>query len=123
MTHEKYNMYKAGCISRIALDHISDKWTTLVIGLLAERSYRFSELLRAVDGISQKMLTQTLRKNERDGLIMRTVDSSKVPMSVTYQLTELGQTIIEPLNSLQTWAYDHIEKMTAAQAAYDQKHV
>lgn len=119
MTKIAYNVYKADCPTRKALDHLSDKWTTLIIGLLDEKPYRFSELLRGIDGISQKMLTQTLRKNERDGLIERKVDSSKVPISVTYRLTNLGRSVTVPLESLRVWAETNIEKVTRAQTSYD----
>jgi len=75
----KPNVYAAGCPTRQILDRIADKWTTLVIGTLAQRTRRFSELRRAIEGISQKMLTQTLRDLERDGLVLRTVYAEVPP--------------------------------------------
>lgn len=118
MTKFDYNVYRADCPTRTVLDHVSDKWTALIIGMLAEQPYRFSMLLRNIEGISQKMLTQTLRKLERNGLVERTVDSSKVPISVTYLLTELGETIVDPLESIRDWAHTHIEEIVEAQTVY-----
>ena len=88
--------YTAGCPSREVLDRIGDRWTVLLMGALAGGSRRFTELARDVEGISQKMLTQTLRGLERDGLVRRTV-SGTVPVRVDYELTELGRTLRAPI--------------------------
>ena len=91
-----YNIYAAKCPTRQALDRIADKWTALIIGLLAERPLRFGELRRAIEGISQKMLTQTLKSLERDGLVLRRAFPT-VPVTVEYSLTKLGYTLDAPL--------------------------
>ncbi|MCC6261905.1 MAG: helix-turn-helix transcriptional regulator, partial [Anaerolineales bacterium] len=97
------NVYKEACPTRLALDRIADKWTTLIIGLLENRPRRFSELKREIEGISQKMLTQTLRGLERDGLVTRTV-YAQIPPRVEYELTALGQTLCEPIAAIRHWA-------------------
>jgi DNA-binding HxlR family transcriptional regulator len=88
---------------RELLDRVGDKWSLLIIGMLAERPMRFSELLRTVDGISQRMLTLTLRHLERDGLVTRTA-YAEVPPRVEYALTDLGMTLLEPVLALADWA-------------------
>lgn len=113
------NVYTAGCPTRQVLDLIADKWATLVIGLLnREQPQRFAALQRQIGGISQKMLTQTLRSLERDGLVQRTV-YPQVPPRVEYALTPLGQTLCEPLAALIRWSEANINAVTAAQRRYD----
>ncbi len=118
MTTHPADPYSAACPSRQLLDRIGDKWTVLVIGTLAAGPRRYGEIARAVQGVSQKMLTQTLRQLERDGLVTRTVHAV-VPVRVDYELTELGRDLIGPLGVLHRWARDHIEEIVAARAAYD----
>ncbi len=112
------NVYKKACPTRLALDRIADKWTTLIIGMLENRPRRFSELKREIEGISQKMLTQTLRDLERDGLVTRTV-YAQVPPRVEYQLTPLGQTLREPIAAIRHWAEVNINDIVRAQSVYD----
>jgi DNA-binding HxlR family transcriptional regulator len=100
------------------LDLIADKWTTLIFGLLESGPRRFSALQRGIGGISQKMLTQTLRNLERDGLVQRTV-YPEVPPHVEYRLTPLGETLCAPIAALQRWAETHIDDVSQAQNAYD----
>ncbi|GAB3809719.1 winged helix-turn-helix transcriptional regulator [Micromonospora zhanjiangensis] len=88
------------------LRRLSDKWTLLLITLLGRRPYRFNELNRAVEGISQRMLTRTLRTLESDGLVEREVFGTSPP-SVEYRLTPLGVSLLEPLSALAGWAVDH----------------
>jgi DNA-binding HxlR family transcriptional regulator len=114
------NVYAGDCPTREALDRIADKWTTLIFGLLEGSPKRFSDLRRGVGGISQKMLTQTLRNLERDGLVRRTV-YPEVPPHVEYELTPLGRTLSEPIAALRRWAEEHIAEVTAAQQAYDER--
>jgi DNA-binding HxlR family transcriptional regulator len=114
------NVYAGECPTREALDRIADKWTTLIFGLLEGSPRRFSDLRRGVGGISQKMLTQTLRNLERDGLVKRTV-YAQVPPRVEYELTPLGRTLSEPIAALRRWAEEHIAEVTAAQQAYDER--
>src|SRR5512145_3007998 len=97
-----YNVYNSHCPTRVVLDRIADKWTVLVLGLLDGGPRRFSDLQRRIDGISQKMLTQTLRELERDGLISRTV-YPVVPPHVEYALTPLGRTLHSTIQALVTW--------------------
>ncbi|WP_375485671.1 winged helix-turn-helix transcriptional regulator [uncultured Jatrophihabitans sp.] len=110
--------YRADCPTRRILDRIGDRWTVLIVGVLSDGDARFSQLLRRIDGISQKMLTQTLRGLERDGLVRRTV-YPEVPPRVEYALTEAGRTLCEPLHALQDWAIAHLDDITASQEAHD----
>jgi DNA-binding HxlR family transcriptional regulator len=112
--------YEADCPTRRILDRIGDRWTVLIIGALGDGDARFSELRRRVKGISQKMLTQTLRGLERDGLLLRTV-YPEVPVRVEYALTNAGRTLLEPLLALQEWAVEHLSDVSASQDAYDRK--
>ena len=113
------NVYDAACPTRHVLDLIGDKWAALIVGLLEQRPQRFAALHRQIGGVSQKMLTQTLRRLERDGLVQRTV-YAEVPPRVEYALTPLGQTLCAPLAALRTWAEANIEAVKAAQQRYDQ---
>ncbi|MEO7123688.1 MAG: helix-turn-helix domain-containing protein [Lacisediminihabitans sp.] len=112
------NPYNAGCPTRRILDRIGDRWTVLIVGFLGEGDARFSELLRRVQGVSQKMLTQTLRGLERDGLVRRTV-FPEVPVRVEYALTDAGRTLLEPLRALEQWSIEHLGDVSASQELYD----
>jgi DNA-binding HxlR family transcriptional regulator len=114
------DVYAGDCPTRQVLDRIADKWTALIIGLLDDRTMRFSQLQRSIGGISQKMLTQTLRNLERDGLVTRTV-YAEVPPRVEYKLTALGQTLVEPIAAIREWAEMHIEAIVAARVEYDRE--
>ena len=105
----------AQCPSRLVLDRIADKWTALIIRVLSDGIHRYAELQRKIDGISQKMLTQTLRSLERDGLVQRTVHPV-VPPKVEYSLTRLGRTLIEPLKALCRWSEKHLAELQANRA-------
>ncbi len=107
---------QACCPVRDVLDRIGDKWSTLLIGTLAERSHRFGELKRAIPDISQRMLTQTLRELQEDGLVSRTVHPTKPP-STEYALTPLGLSILEPLSHLLNWAEANHSAIIASRAA------
>jgi DNA-binding HxlR family transcriptional regulator len=115
MQKPAYNVYAATCPTRQALNRIADKWTVLIIGSLADRPHRFGELRRAIDGISQKMLTQTLRSLELDGLVARRAEAT-VPVTVEYSLTTMGRTLIEPLEAIRRWAEAHIDAVMAARS-------
>ena len=106
------------CPVRGILDHLGDKWTTLIVIVLALKPHRFSEIRRAIPDISKRMLTQTLRDLERDGLIARRVFPTKPP-SVDYRLTELGETLLEPLVALIAWAENSQDKIAASRTAFD----
>jgi DNA-binding HxlR family transcriptional regulator len=106
------------CDVRQILDRVADKWSLLVVALLDHRTMRFSELRRQIDGISQRMLTVTLRQLERDGLVRRTV-YPVVPPRVEYQLTPLGKTLHATIQSLVAWTEDHQAEIAAARTEYD----
>lgn len=110
--------FMAGCPSRRVLDLIGDRWTVLIVGALGDDVARFSELKRRIGGISQKMLTQTLREMERDGLVERTV-YPQVPVRVEYRLTAGGLSLREPLGALFDWAVDHFGDIDGAQQRFD----
>jgi DNA-binding HxlR family transcriptional regulator len=113
------NVYTSNCPTREILDLIGDKWTALIIGVLEEGVMRFSDIQRRIGGISQKMLTQTLRSLERDGLITRTV-YAEVPPRVEYALTPLGKTLTHALATIRYWAETNMNEVIAAQQHYDQ---
>ncbi|WP_329281804.1 winged helix-turn-helix transcriptional regulator [Streptomyces sp. NBC_00691] len=106
------------CEVRQILDRVADKWSLLVIALLDRRVLRFTELKRAIDGVSQRMLTVTLRQLERDGLVKRTVHPV-VPPRVEYELTPLGRTLHTTIRSLVTWTEQHQNEVAAAREEYD----
>lgn len=108
------------CEVRQILDRVADKWSLLAIALLDRRSLRFTELRRMIDGISQRMLTQTLRHLERDGLVSRTVRPT-VPPRVDYALTPMGATLHDTIRTLVTWTEEHQSQIAAARAAYDRR--
>src|ERR1700729_4065330 len=103
--------YRADCPTRRILDRIGDRWTVLIVGALWDGSARFSELRRRIEGISQKMLTQTLRALERDGLVRRHAFAT-VPVTVEYSLTPLGDSLCEVIEGLRAWAYANAGTMS-----------
>ena len=127
-----YDAFLAGCPSRRLLDRISDKWVALILAALGgdgpqpsgvdcagePRSMRYSELSRRLAGVSQKMLTQTLRALERDGLVTRTVTPT-VPVTVTYELTDLGLSLQQVMRGIKAWAEAHMDEVLANREAYD----
>ncbi len=116
----EWNPYAGACPTRFVLDRIADKWTVLLLGILAPGPMRFNAILREVDGLSQKMLSQVLKSLERDGLVTRTAYPT-VPVSVEYAITPLGQTLTATLEKLRMWAVDNIETVLNAQREYDGK--
>ena len=107
-----------GCLTREILDRIGDKWSVYVIDALAAGTMRFSELRRAVDGVSQRMLTVTLRGLERDGLVVRQV-YPVIPPRVEYSLTPLGRSLMDIVEALVGWSADHIADVERARRGYD----
>lgn len=107
-----------GCPVRDVLERVGDKWSVLLVVELTHGPRRFGELLRAVEGISRRMLTRTLRLLERDGLVQRTVYAT-VPVSVEYRITPLGQGLAVPLEALAQWAVANRVEVQASRAAYD----
>ncbi|MEH0825833.1 MULTISPECIES: winged helix-turn-helix transcriptional regulator [unclassified Micromonospora] len=134
MSKAEYDAFLAQCPSRQLLDRIADKWVTLVLAALrSDGSHRFgadcagvphpmrySELSRTLAGVSQKMLTQTLRALERDGLVTRTVEPT-VPVTVTYELTALGLSLLKTIQGLKVWAETHMDDVLTNRAAYDSR--
>jgi len=114
----EYDVFLAQCPSRQLLDRLSDKWVTLVLCALDEEPQRYSQLARTIAGVSQKMLTQTLRSLERDGMVTRTVTAT-VPVTVSYDLTALGRSLLVVLAELKGWAELHMDEVLAARASYD----
>jgi DNA-binding HxlR family transcriptional regulator len=112
------NPYSAGCPTRMALDRIADKWTALLLGLLAQEPMRFNQLRRCVEGLSQKMASQTLKSMERDGLVTRTATAT-VPVTVEYAITPLGRSLAGALTPLIAWAGEHIGEVLQARAAHE----
>jgi DNA-binding HxlR family transcriptional regulator len=110
-------MMDAACPTRQVLDRVADKWTMLVIVALEHGTLRFSELRRSIDGITQKMLTQTLRALERDGVVDREVIPT-VPVTVRYTLTPLGHGLADAVGVIREWAYANMDAIEAARAAY-----
>jgi DNA-binding HxlR family transcriptional regulator len=126
-----YDAFLAGCPSRQLLDRISDKWVALILAALGSdgprpgadwagqpRPMRYSELSRRLAGVSQKMLTQTLRSLERDGLLTRTVTPT-VPVTVTYELTDLGLSLQRVMQGIKVWAEAHMDEVLANREEYD----
>jgi len=128
----QFDAFLAACPSRKLLDRISDKWVVLILCALGgddphrhgagdsggPHALRYSQLARTLAGVSQKMLTQTLRSLERDGLVTRTVTPT-VPVTVTYELTDLGRSLLETVRGLKSWAETHMPTVLAHREAYD----
>jgi DNA-binding HxlR family transcriptional regulator len=110
--YQPADVYSRDCPSRVVLDRIGDRWTALIVGVLEDGPRRFSEIRNAM-GIAPKVLTQTLRALERDGLIRRTAYDESPPR-VEYELTPLGLTLREPLAAIRDWAEAHLPEILAA---------
>jgi DNA-binding HxlR family transcriptional regulator len=119
MTYEPdWNVLTSTCPSRTSLARIANKWTAMIVIVLGRGRTRFRDLKSAVEGISGKVLTETLRDLERDGLVNRIV-FNEVPPRVEYELTELGQTLHGPLSAIGQWAEAHIVEVLDARERYD----
>ena len=113
------NILTSACLSRTVMRHLTDRWTPLIVAVLSEQPVaRFGELKVRIQGVSPKVLTQTLRSMERDGLIERRVTAS-IPPRVDYELTALGTTLIEPMAALRHWAQDNMQAVLEARERYD----
>ena len=115
---KKWDVLKSSCPSRTSLAKIANKWTALVVISLEDGPLRFNGLQSRVEGISAKVLTDTLRDLERDGMISRKAFQS-TPPKVEYELTDLGESLFVPLRSLATWAEEHVEEVLSHRSAYD----
>ena len=109
------------CRAREVLQRVGDKWSVYVIDLLGQGTMRFTEVHRAIDGITARMLTVTLRGLERDGIVTRTIHPV-IPPRVEYALTPMGRTLLDTIGQLVTWADRHLDEIDAARAAYDDRH-
>jgi len=109
------------CRAREVLQRVGDKWSVLAIDLLGQGTMRFSELHRAIDGITARMLTVTLRGLERDGIVTRTIHPV-IPPRVEYALTPMGRTLLDTIGQLVAWADSHLPEIEAARVAYDARH-
>ncbi|MGH3185047.1 MAG: winged helix-turn-helix transcriptional regulator, partial [Streptosporangiaceae bacterium] len=109
------------CRAREVLQRVGDKWSVLAIDLLGQGTMRFGELHRAIDGITARMLTVTLRGLERDGIVTRTIHPV-IPPRVEYALTPMGRTLLDTIGQLVTWTDSHLPEIEAARAAYDARH-
>jgi DNA-binding HxlR family transcriptional regulator len=113
-----YNAFLDGCPTRQLLNTLSDKWVCLVLAALGDGPLRYSELSRRIAGVSQKMLTQTLRTLLRDGIVTRTVTPT-VPVRVDYELTDLGRDLAPVLTAIKTWAEANMDRIDRARSAFD----
>lgn len=113
-----YDVYSQNCPTRLVLDHIADKWASLILWRISDGPIRFNELRRKIEGISTKVLSQALKELERDGLILRQAFAT-VPVTVEYSITPLGKTLAEKLATVTQWAEQNVEAVLAAQAQYD----
>ena len=113
-----YDVFEDRCPTRLVLDRLADKWALLVLDRLRDGPVRFNGLRRDIKGVSQKVLSQTLKALERDGLVTRSVFPT-VPVTVEYAMTPLGRTLTETVAALAHWAERNMDEVLAAQAAYD----
>ncbi|MEO5759133.1 MAG: helix-turn-helix domain-containing protein [Mesorhizobium sp.] len=113
-----YDVYSASCPTRLLLDHIADKWAALILWRVSVQPIRFNQLRREIQGISTKVLSQALKRLERDGLIDRKAFAT-VPMTVEYSITPLGLTLASKISAISEWAESNIEVVMAAQSRYD----
>ncbi|WP_330172202.1 helix-turn-helix transcriptional regulator [Streptomyces sp. NBC_01498] len=112
---------RRACPSRLVLEHVTSRWGVLVLAALLERSYRFGELRRRIEGVSEKMLAQTLRTLERDGFVHRDALPA-IPPRVDYSLTDLGREAAERVWGLARWTEQRLDAVLAARDAYDEDH-
>jgi DNA-binding HxlR family transcriptional regulator len=115
---DAFDVLNPKCPTQQVLDRVASKWTMLVILALAERTYRYAALRRRVAGVTQKMLTQTLRALERDGLVRRRVYDT-VPVQTEYELTEMGRSLGQAVAVVRAWAYEHMDGIARARATFD----
>lgn len=116
--HESFNVMEQNCPSREIMQRLGDKWTPLVLLTLSEGPQRFSVLRQQIGNVTPKVLTSTLRTLERDGLVKRTV-YAQVPVRVDYELTEVGHSLQEPMDTLRRWSQEHASKVLRARDEFD----
>ena len=113
-------VFKAGCASRLILDQIADKWSVLILAALCDQPMRFNALKRRLEGVTQKALTQSLRRLERNGIVARRVVPVS-PVAVEYQITPLGKTLEQPFGALYAWTLGHLAEVEQARLDFDQR--
>ena len=118
--HPDWNVLLRTCPSRTSLMEIANKWTAMIVVVLGSGPLRFTQIRTAVDGISGKVLTETLRRLERDGVVERR-SYDRIPPHVEYELTDLGRSLYEPLNALRVWAEGNIAQVLEARQDYDER--
>jgi DNA-binding HxlR family transcriptional regulator len=111
-------MFRSNCPSRELFDQIADKWSMMILAVLAHGPLRFNAIRRGLEGITQKALTQTLRKLERNGIVARHVIATS-PVAVEYEITELGRSLVGPFKALYLWTRDHYDAVEKARAEFD----
>ncbi|WP_404425725.1 winged helix-turn-helix transcriptional regulator [Thalassospira australica] len=111
-------MFRAMCPSRELFDQIVDKWSMMILAVLSHGPLRFNAIKRGLEGITQKALTQTLRKLERNGIVARHVIATS-PVAVEYEITELGRSLVGPFRALYLWTRDHYDEVEKARAEFD----
>ncbi|WP_050570677.1 winged helix-turn-helix transcriptional regulator [Dickeya oryzae] len=112
------DIFFADCAARSFLDQIANKWSVMILTILGERPTRFNEMMRRMEGITHKALTQALRRLERNGLILRKVLTTS-PVAVEYSITELGKTLQKPFSAVYEWSILHLEQIESARERYD----
>lgn len=116
----RYDVYQQGCPTRMVLDRLADKWAVLILGRLDDEPRRFNQLRREIGGVSQKVLSQTLKNLERDGLVTRRAFAT-VPVTVEYAITPLGRSLQSTVRGLTRWAETHVDAVTASQRQFDRR--
>ena len=116
---DRGNAFDPECPTRVVLDRLGDKWTVLVVGLLQDGPLRFTQLRNGIGKVAPKVLTETLRSLERDGLVTRTVHA-QVPPRVDYELTDVGHSLAEPLDLLRDWAEEHVSAILASRRRHEE---
>jgi len=110
--------FSVHCPSRLLFDQIADKWSMMILTVLDASPQRFNEIKRRLEGVSQKSLTQTLRRLERNGIVQRRVIASS-PVAVEYSLTTLGRSLLPPFRAIYRWTIDHLGEVESARERYD----
>ena len=120
MSDHEDQVFRADCASRPIIDQIADKWSMLILAVLCKQPLRFNAIKRRLEGVTQKALTQTLRRLERNGLVARRVIPAS-PVAVEYSVTPLGRTLQQPFAALYSWTVDHLPDIEQAQRDFDRR--
>jgi len=118
VTNDRGDLFDPDCPTRVVLNRLGDKWTVMVVSLLEDGPLRFTQLRHRIGGVAPKVLTETLRSLERDGLVTRTV-FAQVPPRVDYELTDVGRSLAEPLDLLREWAEEHVSSILESRRRHE----